>query len=125
MSSVWNLEIRLFGGLKFLSFTLRSFSCLACVRVKSLQWCLTPCCTVAHQAALSLGFSRQEYGVGCHALLQGIFLTQRSNRCLLSLLQLPGWFLYHYAAWEALSSLKLMEFHMQSNFSDMNIIIHS
>ena len=25
------------------------------------------------------GFSRQEYGVGCHALLQGIFPTQGSN----------------------------------------------
>ena len=28
---------------------------------------------IAHQAPLSMGFSRQEYGVGCHALLQGIF----------------------------------------------------
>ena len=27
--------------------------------------------TVAHQAPLSMGFSRQEYWVGCHALLQG------------------------------------------------------
>ena len=26
--------------------------------------------TVALQAPLSMGFSRQEYGVGCHALLQ-------------------------------------------------------
>ena len=44
--------------------------------------------TVAHQASLSMGFSRQEYctGVGCHFLLQGIFLTQRSNPCLLYLL---------------------------------------
>ena len=32
--------------------------------------------TVAHQAPLSMGFSRQEYWLGCHALLQGIFLTQ-------------------------------------------------
>ena len=29
--------------------------------------------TVAHQAPLSKGFSRQEYRVGCHSLLQGIF----------------------------------------------------
>ena len=29
--------------------------------------------TVAHQAPLSKGFSRQEYCVGCHSLLQGIF----------------------------------------------------
>ena len=32
--------------------------------------------TIAHQAPLSLGFSRQKNtGVGCRALLQGIFLT--------------------------------------------------
>ena len=31
-------------------------------------------------------FSRQEYSVGCHALLQGIFLTQGSNLHLLWLL---------------------------------------
>ena len=37
--------------------------------------------TVAHQAPLSMGFSRQEYSstVGCHALLQGIFLTEGWN----------------------------------------------
>ena len=34
--------------------------------------------TIAHQAPLSLGFSRQEYWGGCHALLQGIFPTQVS-----------------------------------------------
>ena len=27
--------------------------------------------TVTHQAPLSLGFSRQDIGVGCHGLLQG------------------------------------------------------
>ena len=39
--------------------------------------------TVAHQAPLSLGFSRQESGVGCHFLLHGIFLTQGLNPGLL------------------------------------------
>ena len=39
--------------------------------------------TVAHEAPLFTGFSRQEYGVGCHFLLQAIFLTQRLNSCLL------------------------------------------
>ena len=29
--------------------------------------------TVTHQAPLSMGFSRQEFWSGCHALLQGIF----------------------------------------------------
>ena len=33
-----------------------------------------------------MGFSRQEYGVGCHALLQAIFPTQGSNLSLLQLL---------------------------------------
>ena len=35
--------------------------------------------TVACQAPLSMRFSRQEYWVGCHSLLQGIFPTQESN----------------------------------------------
>ena len=30
---------------------------------------------VAHQAPLSMGFSRQEYWSGLHCLLQGVFLT--------------------------------------------------
>ena len=38
--------------------------------------------TVASQAPLSMGFSRQEYWSG-HFLLQGIFSTQGSNPCLL------------------------------------------
>ena len=42
--------------------------------------------TTAHQAPLSMGFSRQGYWSGCHALLQGIFMTQGSNLCLLCLL---------------------------------------
>ena len=40
--------------------------------------------TAAHQVPLSMGFSRQEYwNVGCHFLLQGIFLTQGWNLHLL------------------------------------------
>ena len=35
---------------------------------------------VARQAPLSMGLSRQEHWEGCHALLQGPFLTQGSNR---------------------------------------------
>ena len=44
---------------------------------------------IAHQAPLSMGFSRQESGVGCQALLQGIFLTQGSNPDLLHYRQIP------------------------------------
>ena len=32
--------------------------------------------TVALQAPVSMGFSKQEYWGGCHFLLQGIFMTQ-------------------------------------------------
>ena len=35
--------------------------------------------TVARQAPLSMGFSRQEHWSGCHVLLQGIFPTQGWN----------------------------------------------
>ena len=35
--------------------------------------------TVARQFPLSMEFSRQEYGVGCHFLLQDVFPTQGSN----------------------------------------------
>ena len=38
--------------------------------------------TVALQAPLSMGFSRQEYGVGCLSLLEGVFLTQGVNLSL-------------------------------------------
>ena len=41
--------------------------------------------TVARQAPLSISPGKNT-GVGCHALLQGIFLTQGSNRNLLCLL---------------------------------------
>ena len=42
--------------------------------------------TVACQVPLPMEFSRQEPGVVCHFLLQGIFLTQGSNPHLLCLL---------------------------------------
>ena len=49
------------------------------------QSCLTLVApwTVAHQAPQSKGFSRQESWVGYHFLLQGIFLNQGLNPCLL------------------------------------------
>ena len=56
--------------------------------------------TVAHQALLFIGFSRQEYWSELHALLQGIFSIQWWNPRLLSLLH-RRWFLYHWATREA------------------------
>ena len=51
-----------------------------------LFWLFATVWTVAYQAPLSMGFLRQEYWSGCHALLQVIFTTQRWNLHLLYLL---------------------------------------
>ena len=54
---------------------------LACVLCCfSWFWLFATRGTVASQGPLSMGFSRQEYRVGCRAFLQGIFLTEGSNR---------------------------------------------
>ena len=50
-----------------------------------VRLCATPG-SVALQAPLSMGFSRQEIEVGCLVLLQGIFPTQELNPGLLCLL---------------------------------------
>ena len=49
-------------------------------------WLFVTPWTRAYQAPLSMEFSRQEFGSGWHFLLQGVFLTQGSNPCLLCLL---------------------------------------
>ena len=54
-------------------------------RFSPVQLFVTPC-TEACQAPLSMGFSRQEYWGGLHALFGGIFLTHVSNLGLLHLL---------------------------------------
>ena len=46
---------------------------LSCVPLSATPW------TIAHQAPLSLEFSRQEYWSGLPFLIPGIFLTQGSN----------------------------------------------
>ena len=75
-------------------------------------WCLrhvrrfaTPR-TVAHQAPLSVGFSRQECWMGSHFLLQRIFPTQGLNWCLLYCRQI----LYHWATREALAFMGISHF---------------
>ena len=50
--------------------------------------------TVAHQAHLSMGFSRQEYWNGLLFLLQDIFLIQGSNLRLMHW-QVDSWPLSH------------------------------
>ena len=65
---------------------------LSCVRLfATLQ-------TAACQASQSMRFSIcKNSGVGCHALLRGIFLTQRSNPGLLHCRRVP----YHWATSKA------------------------
>ena len=60
-----------------------------CVSAKSLQLCLTLCDLHGLQPTrllCSWDSSNKNTGVGYHALLHGIFLTQGSNLCLLQLL---------------------------------------
>ena len=66
-------------------------SCFSCIWLFETLW------TVAHQALQSMGFSRQDTGVGCHFLLHGIFLTQGANLCLGHCRQI----FYHWAIGEA------------------------
>ena len=57
-------------------------SCFSCVLLFATLW------TVAHQAPLSMGLSRQEYWSGLPCPPPGIFLTQGSNPQLLGI---PHW----------------------------------
>ena len=67
---------------------------LSCARLFVTLW------TLVIQAPLFMGFPRQNIGVGCHFLLQGIFPTQGWNLCLLYLLHCR-WILYRWATKEA------------------------
>ena len=77
-----------------------------CCLVAKLCPTLVTLWTVAHQAPLSMVFSRQEYWSGLHALLQGIFPTEGSNLCFLH----SRWILYHWATRKTLGNniLKLI-----------------
>ena len=71
-------------------------SCFSCVQLFVTLW------AIAHQSPLSMRFSRQEYGVGCYAVLLEIFPTQGLNPHLLCLPSLAGGFFTTSAIWEAL-----------------------
>ena len=60
--------------------------------------------TVVCQAALSWDFLGKNTGVGCHFLLQGIFLTKRLNLHLLQLLHHQA-DSHHRATWEDQSAI--------------------
>ena len=71
-----------------LTFLSEKFSMNACMHAKSLWSCLlfTTSLTVAARLLCPWDFPGKNTGVGCHGLLQGIFLTQGSNLHLLLLL---------------------------------------
>ena len=82
---------RVYGG-RVCSLSILRVSRFSPVRLFAIIW------TVAHQAPLSMGFSRQEYWSGLPFLLQGIFPTQGSNPHLLHLLNWQAdffFFFYH------------------------------
>ena len=63
--------------------------CFACKHAKSLQSCLTLCDPMDYSQPGSSVYGHspdKNTGVGCHALLQGIFLTQGLTPHLLCLL---------------------------------------
>ena len=71
-------------------------SCFRCVKLCATLW------TATCQTPLSKGFSRQNTGMCCRALLQKIFWNQGSNLHLLHLPALAGGFFTTCATWEAL-----------------------
>ena len=85
-----------------LSFSIELDVCMcdcvcACVCACTLSCSVVSNCLGPHGLApLFTGFSTKNTGVGCHALLQGIFPTQGSNPHLLCLLTGRG-ILYHWA----------------------------
>ena len=80
------------------------YYCLSCMCVLRHHRLFAALWSVAHQASLSMGFSRQEYWSGCHFLLQGIFPTQGSNPQPLPHLLHCRWILPCWAIGEAPSS---------------------
>ena len=75
------------GGGRLPFFVKQSVSC-SVISDSVTPW------TVAHQAPLSIGFSRQEYWPCCHFLLQGILLTGGPNLGLLHWRQILHWLSY-------------------------------
>ena len=61
--------------------------------------------TEDHQALCPWNFPGKNTGVGCHALLQGIFPTQGMNLCLFLSPALAVGFFTTSATWEAQDSL--------------------
>ena len=74
--------------------------CYKRMLVKSLKLCLILCDPINYSqpgSSVRGDFPGKNIGVGCYALLQGIFPTQGSNLCLLCLLHWQaGSYHYHH-----------------------------
>ena len=71
---------------------------------KQLQSCLTLSCPLDCSlpgSSVPWGSPGKNTGVGCHALLQGIFLTKGSNPCLLCLMHRQAASISASITWEA------------------------
>jgi len=82
-----------FWGLCMCAWVLSHFSCV--------QLSVTPC-TVALQAPLSMGFSRQEYWSSLPCPPPGDLPDPGTELTSLTSSALAGGFFYHWATWEAL-----------------------
>ena len=87
-----------------------------------VQFFVTPW-TVACWVALSMEFPGKNTGVGCHFLLQRIFLTQGSNPCLLCLLHWQVDSLASHRLGIPVIYIIYIHTHIQWNISHTNEII--
>ena len=90
-SVVWLNILTFWYSWSFFVCMLSHFSCV---------WLFETLWNVACQVPQSMEFSRQECWSGSHSLLQGIFPTQGSNLCLISILHCRQ-VLYPSTTWEA------------------------
>ena len=88
-------------------------SCFSCVQLFVTLW------TVAHQAPLPMGFSRQEYWRGLTCFLPGGLLHPGIQPASLSSLVLAGGFFTTSTTWEALQGL-----HVDSTLSQAHESFH-
>ena len=85
-SCVWEIQFFRILANTLSVFSIIAFLCVCMLSCFSHVWFFATPWTVACQALLSLGFSRQEYWSGLPCPPPGGLLTQGSNSCLLWLL---------------------------------------
>ena len=78
--------------------------------------------TVAHQALLSMGFPRQETGVGCHFLLQGFSLLKWDHKLAFFFFQMATEFTQYYLLKICFHLDHIWHFYKWGHFSPLNSI---